>query len=118
MAVAATLYHDDGFVGLMLCLDEQREKVGDDPSIANYDPGDRLWFYWDADRLLNRDEYVFLGIEVNDIGLLRDEDLDAIDHLDLPLVDVPVAGMSDARISDVLRWARKTYPSRYSTATS
>lgn len=117
MAVEASLDCVDGLVGLFLSIAKDREKIGDDPNIAGYDPGDRLWFYWDAEKLLGEnEEYDFLGIEINDIGMLRDEDLAIIDRLDLPHVDVPEVGMFDAPISDVLRWARKTYPSRYSTA--
>jgi hypothetical protein len=116
MAVEAAVHYDDGLVGLMLLPIGAREKVGDDPNVEGYDPGGRLWFYWDAEKLYGTEEYDFLGLEINDIGMLRDEDLTVIDQLDLPHVDVPEAGMYDAPIADVLRWARKTYPSRYSTA--
>jgi hypothetical protein len=117
MAVKATLYYDDGFVALNLRPDERRPKVGEDPDIPGYDPGFRLWFYWDDEKIA-KGEYELLGIEINDIGWLRDEDLDAIDQLDLPRIDVAEAGLYDATASDVLRWARKTYPSRYTTASA
>ena len=117
MAVRASLHYDDGFVALNLYPDERRPKVDGDPDIEGYDPGDRLWFYWDDEKAASG-EYELLGIEINDIGWLRDEDLDAIDKLDLPCVDVPEAELFNAKASDVLRWARKVYPSHYTTASA
>jgi hypothetical protein len=117
MVVEASIHCDDGLVGLMLLPIGAREKVGDIPNVEGYDPSGRLWFYWDAEKLLGKnEEYDFLGIEINDISMLWNEDLAIIDQLELPHVDVPEAGMFNASISDVLRWARKVYPSRYSTA--
>lgn len=72
----------------------------------------RFYFAWDADKL-ERDEYEFGGIEVPDIAHLTEDWLAELDKLDLPRVDVPEAGLRDVTISDVLRWARKTYASRY-----
>lgn len=117
MAIEASVYCDDGLVGLMLLPIGAREKVGDIPNVKGYDPSGRLWFYWDAEKLLGEhEEYDFLGIEINDISMLHDDDLAVIDQLHLPRVDVPEVGLYDAPVSDVLRWARKVYPSRYSTA--
>lgn len=112
MAIKADFYHDDGFVGVDLFPEERRMKVGDDPCIPGYDPGQRLWFYWDDDKLADHDEYEFVMVEVNNIRNLRDEDLAALDHLDIPRIDVPDIDMFDVRVSDVLRWARETFPGR------
>ena len=112
MAVRASFYHDDGFVGVNLYPDERRMKVGDDPGIPGYDPGFRLWFYWDDDKLADNDEYEFVLVEVNNIRNLRDEDLAALDQLEIPLVDIPEIDMFDVTVSDVLRWARSVYPGR------
>lgn len=119
MAVEASIHYYDGLVGLMLEPIGAREKVGDIPNVAGYDPSGRIWFYWDAEKLLGEnEEYDFLGIEINDISMLRDEDLEIMDRLDLPRVDVPEAGFHNVLISDALRWARTTYPSRYSAASA
>lgn len=118
MAIRATLYYDDGFVGLMFLPIGERVKVADDPPVEGYDPDSRLWYYWDADRLEDDNIYDFLGIEINDISFLYDEDLEVIDQLNLPRVNVIEAGFAEAKVSDVLRWARKVYPSRYTTASA
>lgn len=112
MAVKASFYHDDGFVGIELYPDERRLKIGEDPDIPGYDPGCRLWFYWDDDRLADDDVYEFVMVEVNNIRNLRDEDLTALDRIDAPRVDIPEIGFVNAALSDVLRWARRTYPGR------
>jgi hypothetical protein len=59
-----------------------------------------------------------LSLEVLDVANVTDHWLDKVDTLDLPRVDVPEAGLTDASIADVLRWARDTFPSRYSSATA
>jgi hypothetical protein len=118
VAISATLYYDDGFVGLMLLPIGEREKVADAPDVAGYEPATSLYYYWDAVKLIEHNEYDFLGIEITDIGRLYDTDLEVIDSLNLPRVNVTEAGIVDGTVGDVLRWARKVYPSRYSTASS
>lgn len=114
MVVTATLYYDDGFVGLMLNPIGAREKVGDDPVVPDYDTPGYLYYYWDAVKLEEQNVYDFIGIEVTDIGSLTNTDLEVMDSLSLPRVNVPEVGMVDAGIGDVLRWARTVYPSRFS----
>lgn len=102
------VYHDDGFVAITLYPGSERNDVGSSPD-------DRAWpfdFYYDADKLA-RGEREFLGIEVLDVSLITDEWLAELERLDLPRVDVP-----EADLADVLRWARQTYPSRYTGATA
>ncbi|CAN5120117.1 hypothetical protein BH23CHL1_BH23CHL1_21970 [soil metagenome] len=111
MAVTAEMFHHDGWFALGLHPGEKRDWVSDDPD-------DRQWpfyFLWDAEQL-EANIHDFGGIEVLDVSLITDEWLTALDDLDLPLVDIPAAQLSNASISDVLRWVRKTYPSRYSAA--
>jgi hypothetical protein len=118
MAVTATLYYDDGFVGLMLNPIGNREKVGDDPIVPDYDTPGYLYYYWDAVKLEEQNVYDFIGIEVIDIGRLKDQDLEVMDSLNLPRVNVPEIGMVDTSVGDVLRWARAVYPSRYSATSA
>lgn len=113
MAVKAEVFQHDGWFAVGLYPDEQREWTSDVPD-------DRQWpfyFQWDAKKL-EADIYDFGGIEVLDVSHITDEWLAALDKLHLPRVDVAEAGLSEASISDVLRWARVTYPSRYSTASA
>lgn len=114
MAVTAEMYHYDGFVAINLL----------DPSLPHADvvshPDDRDWpfdFSYDDEKFA-RGEREFLGIEVLDVSFITDYWLGELDKVDLPRVDVPEAGLVDVTISDVLRWARQTYSSRYSSVTA
>ena len=40
---------------------------------------------------------------------LNEKDLQEVDALEVPLLDIPSSGLSNARLSDVLRWAYQTY---------
>ena len=114
MAVTAELYYYDGFVAVNLL----------DPPLPHADvvshPDGRDWpfdFSYD-DEKFTLGEREFLGIEVLDVSFITDYWLAELDKVDLPRVDVPEAGLVDVTIADVLRWARQTYPSRYSSATA
>lgn len=113
MAVAAGIWYYDGGLTIELHPGEQHNWIADNPDDRSWPMG--LWFYYDHDKL-ERGERVFQGLEVIDISYIEDDWLADLDTLDLPRVDVPEAGLTDASIADVLRWARRTYPSRYSTA--
>lgn len=111
MAIRASVYHDTSMLSIDLYPDEGREWVSDLPD-------DRAWpfdFDWDAQKL-EHGEYDLGGVRVGDVRLVSDYWLDELDTLALPNVDVPDAGLFDAKISDVLRWARRTYPSKYATS--
>lgn len=111
MAVRASLYYDSSMLSIDLYPDDSREWVSDLPD-------DQAWpfdFDWDAQRL-ERGEYELGGVRVGDMRLITESWLDALDALELPRVDVPAAGLLDVTISDVLRWARRTYPSKYATS--
>ena len=104
MAIAAELLYLDGVVFLELLPDTRRARVSSDPDDRNWP----FYFYYDDEKLAH-DDREFVGIEVLDVSNITDEWLAELDKVDLPRVDVT--------ISDVLRWARQTYPSRYSSAT-
>lgn len=114
MAITAEISAFEGFFALNLV----------DPPLPHADildaPDDRHWpfdFSYDDEKFA-RGEREFLGIEVLDVSLITDYWLGELDKLDLPRVDVPEAGLFDVTIADVLRWARETYPSRYTSATA
>lgn len=113
MAIKTTIYHDDGLVAVDLFPGTPKAGIVDFPD-------DRVWpfdFNYDDEKLA-RGEREFLGIEVLDVSLITDEWLAELERLDLPRVDVPEAGLADATVAGVLRWARQTYPSRYTGATA
>lgn len=113
MAINAGIYQDDGLVAFDLDCGTLKSTVVDYPD-------DRDWpfeFYYDDEKFA-RGEREFLGIEVLDVSLITDYWLTELEKLDLPRVDVPEAGLTDASIADVLRWARETFPSRYTGITA
>lgn len=114
MAIDTEIFHFDGFFAVHLT----------DPPLPHASvvssPDDRDWpfdFNYD-DEALARGELEFLGLEVLDVSRITDYWLTELDKVDLPRVNVPEANLYDVMISDVLRWARETYPSRYSGATA
>ena len=109
MAVDADLMLEGGHLDLQLHLDEPRERISDDPpELPDFAPGSTTWLYYDG-AALERGEHEFLGIEVSDVAKLSDQDIAAIERLHLPRVNVPQAGLLDASIVDVLRWARAAH---------
>lgn len=114
MAVNVGIYYDDGLVAFDLYPGTPKA------AIVDY-PDDRDWpfeFYYDDEKFA-LGEREFLGIEVLDVSFITDYWLGELDKVEcLPRVDVPEAGLVDVTIADVLRWARQTYPSRYSSATA
>jgi len=111
MAVIAELFHDSGFVAIDLEQSKDREIVADDPAVPGFTLPRWAWFYWDAEKL-ERGEREFAGLEILDIGRLDDTDLTGIERLGLPHVDCPEAGLYDATVADVLRWAKGAYAGR------
>lgn len=113
MAIEAGFYHDDGLVSVELYPGVQKAGVVSMPD-------ERDWpFYFDYDdEKLAAGEREFLGIEVLDVSFITDDWLAELEKLDLPRVDVAEAGLTDVSIADVLRWARDTFPSRYSGVTA
>lgn len=114
MAVSAEITHFDGFFAVHLL----------DPPLPHTDildyPDERRWpfeFSYDDEKFAEG-EREFLGMEILDVSRITDYWLAELDKINLPRVDVPEANLFDAKISDVLRWARETYPSRYSSVTA
>lgn len=95
----------DGLAYLDFYRDEQRLRVSDDPEIPGYEPSPLVSFYWDGNKL-ESGEREFVGLEVGNIEQLYDEDLQALDSLQLPAIDVPELGLFDVSPSDVFRRAR------------
>jgi hypothetical protein len=108
MAVKAHLsqYDDDRFVNLDWYVDERRVRSTDDYPSPGYEPDAHMFFYWDDEKIEDLGEHDFLGVEIIDISELSDKDLDAIDRLDPPRIDVLEEGPFDVSVTDVLRRAR------------
>ncbi|MBA2454220.1 MAG: hypothetical protein H0V47_13705 [Chloroflexia bacterium] len=113
MAIVAGIYYDDGLVAVDVYPGVPKAGVMSFPD-------ERSWpfdFNYDDWKLADG-EREFLGIVVLDVSLITDYWLAELDKVDLPRVNVPESGLFDVTIADVLRWARQTYPSRYSSATA
>ncbi|HZO27510.1 MAG TPA: hypothetical protein VFH48_16140 [Chloroflexota bacterium] len=106
MAVTARLFDFDGQLGVDLHLDEARERVRDDPP-APIRPESPWIFEWDAAALDERGQHEFLGLFTSRLVDVTDTDIDDLDTLPLPRVDYPPAGLRDASLSDLVRWARR-----------
>lgn len=113
MANRADLTFSNGLIFLDLSPDSRRARVASDPDDRNWP----FYFYYDDEKLA-RGEKALVALEVLDVSNITDDWLSNLDALDLPRVDVPNAGLFDVTIADVLRWARETYPSRYTSATA
>ena len=105
MAVMATIFDFDGQLGIDLYLDEPRERMRDDPPVP-VRPASPWIFEWDAEALDERGEYELLGLFTHQLAEITDADIDDLDTLSLPRVEYPPAGLRDAPISDLVRWAR------------
>lgn len=111
MAIIAELMYFDGLLFLDLSPGSPNARVSSDPDDRNWP----FYFYYDDEKLARNVRHL-VGIEVLDVSNITDEWLTNLDTLDLPRVDVPAASLVNVTISDVLRWARQTYTSRYSSA--
>jgi hypothetical protein len=111
MALNAETTYYEGFFAVHILDRNYPSGIGDYPD-------DRDWpfdFFYEDEKLA-AGEYELVGIEVLDVSLITDEWLAELEKLDLPRIDVPEANLTDATFADVLRWARRTYPSRYRQA--
>ncbi len=108
MAIASDMYRDGSLVDVMLYPDERRMRIADDSDVPGFSPNTWVWWYLDEDKLL-RGEREFLGVEIADITALTESDFAALDAADLPRIDSPEAGLKNAALADVLRWAQQQY---------
>ena len=105
MAVIASLFDFDGQLGIDVYLDGVRERVRDDPPVPIRT--DSPWiFEWDAEALEEHGRHEFLSLFTTNLSAVTDADIDELDRLPLPPIDYPPAGLHDARISSLVRWAR------------
>lgn len=109
MAVKAAIFHDDGYVAVDLYPDQGRERIESDPGL----PGLNLpvLFFYDAQKLARGGREI-LGISVLNVADLEEHHIDYLERLDLPRVDCVEAGLCDATIGEVLRWAKRAFPGR------
>jgi hypothetical protein len=105
MAVMVQVFDFDGQLGIDLHLDAGRERVRDDPPVPVGSTSPWI-FEWDAEELDERGEHRFMGLFTHRLADVTDGDIDELDALSLPRVDYPPAGLHDARVSDIVRWAR------------
>jgi hypothetical protein len=102
MAVKSRLTFLGEGASLLLRPDEPIERLADSPDDVAL-PG---VFYplWDADKL-ERGVWELAGVLVPRTSAVSEKHLRALDRLETPRVDCKEAGMIDATVADVLRWA-------------
>jgi hypothetical protein len=63
-------------------------------------------FFFDNDKIEEQGIWEFLGLTILYIECVTDEDLRALEYLQVPLVDIPERGLFGVKVTDVLRHAR------------
>lgn len=105
MAVDAMLFYNDGYFAIDLYPGERRLRIEDEPPVSTWDPALPFLFRWDGEKL-DQDTHEFLGLTVLCLDQVTKHDLAQLEHLDLPRVNVPAAGLIDVDVVDLLRWAQ------------
>jgi hypothetical protein len=73
------------------------------------EPLDGIFLIYGYEKPFHQGDKELVAIEHSCLADLNEEDLQEVDTLSLPPLDVPEVGFKDARLSDVLRWAYRTY---------
>jgi len=76
------------------------------------EPLDGIFLIYGYEKPFHRGHKELVAIEHSCLADLSEKDLQGVDTLEVPLLDIPEAGLKDARLSDVLRWAHRTYLSK------
>lgn len=107
MAVRASFeQHRDGMAYLDLYSDERRIRTSDDPEVPGYEWATTIICFFDQDKIEEEGVREFLGLTILYIERVTDEDLRALEYLEVPLIDIPELGMYNVSVTDVLRQAR------------
>lgn len=107
MAVRASFdQYSDGMAYLTLYPGEQRIRTSDDPHVPGYEWTSSFIFFFDHDKIEEQGIWEFLGLTILYIERVSDEDLRALEYLQVPLVDIPEHGLYNVAVTDVLRRAR------------
>ena len=118
MALIADVLIDGASVSIELHRSRNAAVVADDPDMpdtAELALPRWRWIFWDAEKL-EHGEREFAGLELLDVTHLDEAAIDSIERLDLPRLDCRDAGLYDATVADVLRWAKRSYVGREETA--
>lgn len=120
MAVNASLnqYDQDRTVDLQLYSDEPRVRVTDNPPRSDREPDAYISFFWNDEKIESQGEYELLGVEILNIGKLSDGDIELIENLNPPRIDIPEVGLHDVTVGFVLRRARAKWLTHTSPITT
>lgn len=76
------------------------------------EPLDGIFLIYGYEKPLHQGHKELVAIEHSCLADLSEKDLQGVNTLEVPLLDIPEAGLKDARLSDVFRWAYQTYFSK------
>ncbi len=70
---------------------------------------DGIFFIYGYEKPYHQGTKKLVSLEHSCLSDLNEKELQEADILDAPLLNIPEVGLKDARLSDVLRWAYRTY---------
>jgi len=76
------------------------------------EPLDGIFLIYGYEKLYHQGAKELVALEHSCLSDLNEKDLQGVDTLEVPPLDIPEVGLRDALLSDVLRWAYRTYFSK------
>jgi len=76
------------------------------------EPLDGIFLIYGYEKPFHQGEEKLVALEHSCLSDLNEKELQEVDTLSVPLLDVPEGELKDARLSDVFRWAYCTYSSK------
>lgn len=76
------------------------------------EPLDGIFLIYGYEKPFHQGRKKMVALEHSCLADLSEKDLQGVDTLEVPLLDIPEAGLKDARLSDVFQWAYQTYFSK------
>lgn len=76
------------------------------------EPLDGIFLIYGYEKPYHQGAKKLVALEHSCLSDLNEKDLQEVDTLGMPLLDIPEVGLKNARLSDVLKWAYRSYFSK------
>lgn len=76
------------------------------------EPLDGIFLIYGYEKPYHQGAKKLVALEHSCLSDLNEKDLQEVDTLGMPLLDIPEFGLKNARLSDVLKWAYRSYFSK------